>query len=213
MNTKRFIAIALTLILALSLAACGGGNTGSSEATTGDTTKTSDSVEMGELALVIGSEAFTLPITIEDFMALGWETAYEESAVNLEKTLNPKEFTTIYLVKGEYHATSLVANLTDDGITVSQGTIVGFDDIWSETEAMLELPNGIVQGVSTRGELMAAYGEPYEVDSWGKWIRYNLEGFFVTIVVGEEENDVIGLITIKFQDWKDFDSIHFKSNS
>ena len=206
---KKLSVASLIFVIILSLlTACGKGDTASSDKpeTTGPDVEDSQAgtVEMGELTLVIGSETITLPVTIEDFMALGWETAYEESATNLEGTFNPKEYTTIYLVKGEYHATSLVANLTDDVITVSQGTIVGFDEVGYYN--MLELPNGIVQGVSSMEDIIAAYGEPDEVDPWGKFSRYYMEGFIVS-VWEYEESGLLGQIKIRFQGWEDFDRI------
>ena len=74
---------------------------------------------------------------------------------------------------------------------------------------MLELPNGIVQGVSTRAEIIAAYGEPDYLDSWGKYVRYDMEGFEITIVVGPEENDILGMISIRYKDWLDFERASF----
>ena len=164
-------------------------------------------IEMGELAIVIGGDAITLPMTIEDFMALGWEPVSEESGANLEKTLNPKEFTTIYLLKGDKYAKPNVANLSEgEAITVNQGTIVGFDEVSSDE--MLELPNGIVQRVSSMEDIIAAYGEPDEVDSWGKWTSYYIEGFVIT-VWEYEDTGLLGQVQIRFQGWENFDRIVF----
>ena len=177
-------------------------STSSETPETSTSTNEDPPIEMGELAIVLGGDALTLPISVEDLMALGWEPSGEKTAANLEETLNPKEYTTIYLEKGDYSAPSLVANLTDDAIITNQGTIVGFDEVRYYNE--LELPNGIVQHVSTMEDIAAAYGEPNEVDSWGKWTRYNIEGFAIT-VWEYEESGLIGLVNIRFQSWEDFD--------
>ena len=216
---KKILAIVMMLIMALSLlTACGNGDTAgatppassgkpeapdSAKPGASDPAQEDSPIELGELAIVIAGDAITLPMTVEEYMALGWEPS-KASATKFETTLNPKEFTMITLVKGDYVEQPFIANLTDDVITVSQGTIVGFDNIRSDE--MLELPNGIVQGVSTMEDVIAAYGEPDEVDPWGKYTRYNMEGFIVT-VWEYEESGLLGKVKIQFQDWKNFDSV------
>ena len=216
---KKILAI-MMIIMALFLVACGkkdaeGTNTpdssdkpktsgSSNKSETSDPSNEDSRVEMGELAIFLAGDAITLPISVEEYMALGWEPSGKASAEKIEGTLNPKEFTYVTLVKGDYVEQPYIANLTDDVITASQGTIVGFDSIRSDE--MLELPNGIVHGVSTMEDVKAAYGEPYEVDPWGKYTRYNMEGFFVT-VWEYEESGLLGSVKIQFQDWENFERV------
>ena len=220
---KKLPAAMLIFVMILTLlTACGNGNTASTTPpassdkpvtpSSSDTPETSDPaqedspIEMGELAIVFGGDAITLPISVEEFMALGWEPSNEKHVENLEETLNPKEYTTIYLEKGDYYAMSEVANLTDEAITVSQGTIFGFDEVGRYN--MLELPKGIVQGVSSMEDIIAAYGEPDEVDPWGKFTRYYMEGFYIT-VWEYEESGLLGQVRILFQDRDNFNRVHF----
>ena len=216
---KKMLAIMIMLILATSLlASCGKKDI---ETTPGfsDKPETSDSsnkpkdpdtseddppIEMGELALVFGDVDISLPITkVEELIAHGWEPFNEASAARLEKTLNPKERSFLTLIKGDsYYIIMDIANLSDDVITASQGTIICLNDIMEEN--MLELPSDIVQGVSTRGELIAAYGEPDRDVPEAMYMSYDMEGFRIAFTVGPEENDVLGMIDIDFKDYDDF---------
>ena len=220
---KKIFATILILTLSIGLIGCGNGNSASTTSPassdkpevsesldmpeTSDPAQEDSPIEMGELAIVFGNDAFTLPISVEEFMALGWEPSREEQVANLEETLKPKEYTILYLEKGDYYAPSLVANLSEDeAITVSQGTIIGFDEV--SYYNMLELPKGIVQGVSSMEDILAAYGEPDYVDSWGKYTSYYIEGFIVS-VWEYEKSGLLGLVKIKSQDWENYGWIHF----
>ena len=202
---KKTLAIAIMLVMVLLLlTACNNGDAaGATPPASADKPEASDApIELGKLAIVVVGEALTLPMSVEDFVALGWEPIDEKTAEKLEKTLGPREFTYFTFKKGDYYEQPFIANLSgSETITVNQGTIVGLNDIRSDEG--LELPNGIVQGVSTRGDVIAAYGEPDEVDSWGKWIEYNMEGMAVNMVVGQAETDVIGLVKIELVDMRD----------
>ena len=135
---KKISAIVMMLIMALSLlTACSNGDTASTmppassdKPGTSDATKEDLPTEMGKLAIVFGGVAFSLPLTVEEFMALGWEPSNEKSAANLDMTLNPKERAFFGLIKGDYYALIDAVNLSEsDAITVGKGTI-----IWGVTQ-------------------------------------------------------------------------------
>ena len=207
---KLPVAILIFVMIFSLFTACGKNDTGSANTiNSSDKPETSDiaqedsPTEMGELELVFGGLDISLPITtVEELIAHGWEPFNEASAARLEKTLNPKERTFLILIKGDsYYIIIDVANFSDDVISTRQSVIICIND--SMEENMLELPSGIVQGVSTRGELLTAYGEP-DREPNDMYLFYDMEGFWVSIVVSPEETDVLGMIDIRFKDFDDF---------
>ena len=226
MKTKRLIAIILMLLLALSFVACGSDSGGkditseettsesdasdSTEADTSDSDESDESdsaeadtlVEMGELSILIDGETVTLPITVEELTALGWTPSNEEQIEKLEKTLEVRECTRVIFQKGNNGVISFVANLSDDrAITASQGTIFGFENITTDS---LEFPNGIVKFVSTREDVIAAYGEsepsPTENHMFFPWEGFRLGVFF-------DDDDIFVSCSVGYLGSKAFDLV------
>jgi hypothetical protein len=205
MKIKRLAAIALALILALSLAACGGVISGAPGGTTDNSTdkpEKSDTVELGELTLLIDGEVVTLPLTVDEFADLGWAPRDDKEMELMDKTLEPKQFANILFRKDNLYAYAFVANMSDDqSINVSEGTILGFDYVEAST---YELPNGIVQGVATRDDIIAAYGEPAPSNS-DSFMYYTIEGFYVNLYI--DDDDVLASAYIIFSGHSGYEHI------
>lgn len=218
MNTKRFIAIVLTLTLALtlafSLAACGGGNdasstaspasTGASQAIQGSGATASGLPEgLADLTIMINGEAVILPKPLEDFLALGWGSFYGPDVPNLDGKLEAKQYYDFVAQNGTSKVVLSTANLQDgQPSALRQGTVFMVDAElsnirFSSNDVDFELPLGIKLGVSTKDDVIAAYGEPdylstdegyinYQKDDYNLGIEYNLDsGVIKRISIGQ----------------------------
>ena len=151
---------------------------------------------LGDLDITVHSDAITLPMPLEDFLSLGWESQKSEP---LEKTLEMKQMYWHMFVKGDLYVHLFIANLSEDqSCTVQQGTIVGleFPQVW-------ELPGGIKPGVSTKDDLIAVYGEP-DSESSGR-VFYDKYGFYINFML--DDNDVIKSLNLIFAMHNDYETV------
>ena len=222
---KNILAALLILVLSIGLIGCSDGDSASttssdsldkptvSDSSEQDTQDTSDSdevealPEMGELPILVDGVTVTLPITVEDFQALGWVPSNEEQAEKLGKTLEVREETRVLFHNDDRYIISFVANLSDDqAITVSEGSIFGLENIGGYDT--FELPGGIIEGVSTRAEVIAAYGESEPTPDEQKYMRYYREGFVINLDI--DENDIfIRIAPIRYLGDKAFTMVSF----
>ena len=222
---KKLPAAMLIFVMILTLlTACGNGNTASTtppassdipgasaSPASSDKPESTDSdealPEMGELLLLIDGVTVTLPITVDDFKALGWVPKNEEQSEKLGKTLEVREETRVLFDKGDSYIIAFVANLSEDqAITVSEGSIYGFENIGGYDT--FELPGGIVEGVSTRNEVIAAYGESEPTSDDQKYMKYYREGFVINLNI--DENDIfIRISPIRYRGDHAFEAVSF----
>jgi hypothetical protein len=205
---KNILTALLILVLAIGLIGCGNGDTASTAPSgTSDIDDVEALPEMGELPLLIDGVTVTLPITVDDFKALGWVPKNEEQIEKLGKTLEVREETRILFDKGNSYIIAFVANLSEDqAIIVSEGSIYGFENIGGYDT--FELPGGIVEGVSTRDEVIAAYGKSEPTPDEQKYMKYYREGFVINLNI--DENDIfIRISPIRYRGDNAFDTVSF----
>lgn len=135
--------------------------------------------------LKIDGELYQFPMSYADFTALGWE--YQDDA---SSELSPNSYSAAEVFKkGELEAYAKIMNLGINTVPLSECMIGGISiDTWQFQDApdtSIELPGGIVYGVSTLEDVKAAYGEPsdtyegdlytklgYEYDYYQEWELY-----------------------------------------
>ena len=89
---------------------------------------------------------------------------------------------------------------------MSEGSIYGFENIGGYDT--FELPGGIVEGVSTRNEVIAAYGESEPTRDEQKYMKYYREGFVINLDI--DENDVfIRIAPIRYRGDNAFKTVSF----
>jgi len=207
MTAKRLVVIASMCILALTLMTACDGNSGGNdtapiappaseetpeataepEATTeataepddSETPDTSDSSAGGlpeyltDLIIMLDGDAITLPMPFEDFLSRGWEL-FSRSA---ETTLEPEQYAKRLLTKDNNIIGVSVANTLDQASTVQLSSVYGIS-LTSELTGIFELPLGITLNVSTKEDVIEAYGEPTKISS-DSIISYSEEDYKV----------------------------------
>ena len=198
---RKWLSILLVAVLALSaLAGCGGGSAGGGdngetatppadseisepETTPGETPDAPAPTAGGlpenisDLAIILEGDAITLPVTVEDFLTLGWGVRYEDI---LKITLESKQYTSFGVEKDGHAISVYVANFLDDqSSTIQQSTVIGFvgELKW---DTVFELPHGIKLGVSTIDDVIAAFGEPSKFVESGE-ADYFMDGYNIYI--------------------------------
>ena len=230
----QIVAVLLVLALILTLAGCSSGGGGeatappASEETQGTTPEPADTPEetpddtdapetsdtsaeglpdnLADLTIILDGDTLTLPMPLEDLLALGWEREDEDV---YEKTLKPGERGDLSRLRkndviGIFAA---VANTGDQDITVRQSTVFGISINKSVlTPEAMELPDSIKLDVSTVDDVIAAYGEPTDLSNANRILNvgnannevlyYAKAGYDIAL---EWYTDGVGIVTIDIQ--------------
>ena len=120
--------------------------------------------DMYSFQVSIDGTVYQFPMWASDFAALGWEFDGTEDG-----TLASYEYTVAESwVKDGVEVYTCLANLTMNSLAYEDAMVAGIEfDKWNMEDCDWEiiLPKGIKYGVSTRDDIIAAYGEPsYEYD-------------------------------------------------
>ena len=118
----------------------------------------------------IDGTIYQFPMWASDFEALGW--TYDGDA---SKTLSSNEYTAAEKwVKGDISVYTKLANLSMNTVTMTESMVGGItleEYQLKDGNCEIILPKGIQYGVSTKEDVIAAYGSPnyeYDGENWYK---------------------------------------------
>ncbi|MCD7840909.1 MAG: hypothetical protein LUG56_00385 [Lachnospiraceae bacterium] len=146
--------------------------------------------------LTIDGEVYTFPMMYEDFISYGW------TLDDTEDTLDPYTYSFYYFTDGDMKCSVYILNLGINTVSIEDCIVAGIsidNYYWEDTDCTVELPCGIVKGVSTLDDITAAYGTPtdtYEGDLYTEYTYqedYN-EEVELTIY---KESGVLDEITVR----------------
>jgi len=128
--------------------------------------------DLFDFTVIIDGDVFKLPMSVDVFMAYGWEPVKD-----LDGTLPPyKEtrFNTMFgsgfdFFRNDKYITVQLENMSDEFRYISDSTIIGLSSYLSNVE--IELPHGIKLKTSSMDEVLAAFGEPNNINVVDR--RYN----------------------------------------
>ena len=245
---KKFIALALVTLFALSLlAACGDNNAplganadnlpsgdngianeqdnaqiGANNSEDGDIAYHNDdytpeedlslSGVLYDFTFKLEGDAITLPLTLGEFRAYGWEPV-----LNLVESVGGNTTSVAGFERNGKRVSVSLVNMTGESLPINECLAYGiksynyeiYDDDYfaKEDYSVIELPKGIVLGVSTKNDVIRAFGYPtysqpyYEDDYEGMFDYRNSdllgennflgESRGTTIIFGKEKGDVI----------------------
>ena len=119
----------------------------------------------------VDGTVYQFPMWAKDFAALGWTYDGDDS-----QTLTSNQYTVAETwVKGDLEVYTSLINLSMNEVTYKDATVGGitFDEYdLKDTNVQIVLPKGIQFGVSTRDDIIAAYGEP--TDEYDGSMYYNM---------------------------------------
>jgi hypothetical protein len=112
----------------------------------------------------LDGDTITLPLTLEEFQSYGWEPNLE-----LAETMGGNTFSATGHTRNGKGVMLSIANMSDETLPIHESMVFSissyyYDDYKSdyvnEDHAVIELPKGIVLGVSTIDDVIRAYGTP-----------------------------------------------------
>ena len=119
----------------------------------------------------VDGTVYQFPMWAKDFAALGWTYDGDDS-----QTLTSNQYTVAETwVKGDLEVYTSLINLSMNEVTFKDAAVGGitFDEYdLKDTNVQIVLPKGIQFGVSTRDDIIAAYGEP--TDEYDGSMYYNM---------------------------------------
>ena len=119
----------------------------------------------------VDGTVYQFPMWAKDFAALGWTYDGDDS-----QTLTSNQYTVAETwVKGDLEVYTSLINLSMNEVTYKDAAVGGitFDEYdLKDTNVQIVLPKGIQFGVSTRDDIIAAYGEP--TDEYDGSMYYNM---------------------------------------
>lgn len=119
----------------------------------------------------VDGTVYQFPMWAKDFKALGWNYDGDGS-----QTLTANQYTVAETwVKDDIKVYTSFINLTMNEVTFDEAAVGGitFEEYYLEdTDAQIVLPKGIQYGVSTRDDIIAAYGDP--TDEYDGSMYYNM---------------------------------------
>ncbi len=107
----------------------------------------------------INGEIYQFPMWYEDFTACGWECTEDTST----KLKSNQYYGSAVFTKDGYKFYVGLANLSLNSVTLDKAMVYGIqlDDYYlKDNNWKFVLPKGITRGVSTKEDIIAAYGEP-----------------------------------------------------
>ena len=126
--------------------------------------------ELYAFQISIDGTIYQLPMWASDFEALGW--TYDGDAT---RTLASNEYTVAETwKKGNTSVYTSLANLSMNTVSLKDSMVAGIEVdeyLLKDSNSEIILPKGIQYGVSTKEDVIAAYGDPtyeYDGDNWFK---------------------------------------------
>lgn len=151
-----------------------------------------------------------LPMTYEDFTALGWTLSENDSPDTMVPT---GSYTMVTFNNGEVSAYVDMINFGINEAAVTDCLVAGItlDMSWGDTDLTanpVNLPGGISMGVSNVDDIKAAYGEPsdtYDSDLYTK-MTYEKDSYEqVELCVYKESNTLLQVDIRNFKEPEGFD--------
>lgn len=128
--------------------------------------------ELFDFQLLMDGQLYIFPMDYGDFTALGWEAADPETE---GEELEPGWYEKLWVQMDGRVCRVYVMNPGEETCLVSESRIGGIelDSLdFPPDLAAVELPGGILRGVSTLEEIEAAYGEPDQIYDGELYIKY-----------------------------------------
>ena len=139
--------------------------------TTPATTPSELSDDIYSFQVSVDGTVYQFPMWAKDFAALGWTYDGDDSQI-----LTSNQYTVAETwVKGDLEVYTSLINLSMNEVTYKDAAVGGitFDEYeLKDTNVQIVLPKGIQFGVSTRDDIIAAYGEP--TDEYDGSMYYNM---------------------------------------
>lgn len=197
---KKIVVLLCGCMMAATLAACGNSGTDVEVAVSSETEvkqestsqeESTASTEEAEQAVLsddlysyqvsVDGTVYQIPMWYEEFAALGWEDR-EDNTVTLESN-RESQYSNIWK-KGDTTVHTTFCNMAANTAPYSECEIIGitFNRVNMKDDMEVILPKGIQMGVSTREDIIAAYGEPdSESETQGSWSMTYDEGILHSI--------------------------------
>lgn len=140
---------------------------------------------------------YQFPMWASDMEALGW--TFKDDA---EDTLSSNQLTSGTWKKGDASVYTRMANLSMNTVTMKECIVGSIKiDAWtmSKTDWEVVLPKGIQYGVSSREDVIAAYGDPtseYEGD-YSYRLTYELDYHQSVQITVDKETGVVNVIEVE----------------
>jgi len=150
--------------------------------------------------------SITLPILLEEFQAYGWESVFP-----LVETIGSRNHSSATFVRNDKSVSVGFVNISDTNIPIYESIVY---EIRSSSHGVIELPKGIKLGISTKDDIINAFGGPsyfddgyYDADEYEYWMTYardtsdSLLGggrHFIQFFINEKENNVVTDISITY---------------
>ncbi len=128
-----------------------------------------DTGDWTDYQLSIDGDVYTFPMMYEDFISFGWVLN------DTEDTLDPYTYSIYYFTKEDMQCSVYILNLGINTVSIEDCIVAGISIdsyYWEDIDSTVELPGGIVKGVSTLDDIAAAYGTPtdtYEGDLYTEY--------------------------------------------
>lgn len=146
----------------------------------------------------IDGTIYQFPMWYEDFVALGWECTED---LTTKLTSNSYYPSAVFTKDGVKFYVNL-ANLSMNSVTLDKAMVAGInlDEYYlKDTDWEFVLPKGITRGVSTRDDIIAAYGEPsdeYDGSNYFK-MTYKYDSYQEVVLYVSKETNVLNEIEIE----------------
>jgi len=128
-----------------------------------------------DFTVKLDGDVFRLPLTLEVFMSYGWEPVKE-----LSGSFNPYRYDYCDFTRNGKKAYVVLANMSMEVRDYYDSTVCGFWNLGDNYNAEIELTKNIKIGISTKDDIMAAFGYPvnfkdFNDESEYNTLKYNLE--------------------------------------
>jgi hypothetical protein len=114
-----------------------------------------------DFTFLLDGDSVTLPIVLDELISLGWDLR-----VDLSDTLSGNTASAITLVRNYKRITAGIVNTSNEAIPIHESLVDSFTSYYYEDDddyAVIELPRGIAVGVSTKNDVLRAFGGPTTV--------------------------------------------------
>jgi hypothetical protein len=113
-------------------------------------------------AFILDGDIMTLPLTLDEVMSYGWEPFF-----TLVETINANTMSGTNLFRDDLRVRLGLGNFGREEIPLGESLVYSISSsIEDEDHAVIELPKGIVLGVSTMDDVLEAFGYPTLLYFW-----------------------------------------------